>query len=57
MKQRIIAWGSDKFPDLDMEIDGDIPRDLCWKYPFVEVQLLEVVSASALRDALAKHQM
>jgi hypothetical protein len=49
----IQAWGSDKYPDLDYYADEQ-PRDLTWKYPYVDVALLQAIPYSAIRAYLDK---
>lgn len=48
---RIIAWGSDKHPDLDYEADvvDDIVR---WNYPCLNITLQRAVTKSAIMNGL-----
>ena len=51
MRYHIQAYGSDKYPDLNYETD-DCPTDLSWKYPFVDVRMLEPVYDIDMKDSL-----
>lgn len=42
MKFRIIAWGSEELPDINIETD-EIPPDLGWKYRCIDIQYLDMV--------------
>ena len=51
----VIAWGSDEHPDLDYFTD-ESPNDLGWKYPCINIALLQPITAAMLTDKFLDHK-
>lgn len=49
-RYRIHAWGSGEYPDINMEAES-IPTDINWKYPFVNVEALFVITREEFEAA------
>lgn len=53
MRVHIVAWGSNKYPDLDYEADDPEELDLIrWSYPCLSVECLTPIPYAAIMASL-----